>query len=388
MKQETYIAKTLMGLEDVLAEEIRQLGGRNIRIGRRMVSFEGEKTLLYKANIHLRTAVRILKPLLTFKASDADEVYETLKHYPWETVLTGKQTFAIDTVVYSEHFKHARFLAYKAKDAVADYFREKTGQRPSVRITNPDIPLHIHVSHDQCTLALDSSGESLHKRGYRVAQTEAPLNEVLAAGMLLLAGWKGQSHFIDPMCGSGTLLIEAALIALNIPPGIYRQRFAFENWPDFDPELLETLMTDDTGQQPFDFTITGSDISPLAIATAEKNIRGASLSKYITLKTQAFQKITEAPLPGLLVTNPPYGERIKPNDLLALYSQLGERLKHGFPGYTAWVLSYREDCFEQIALRPSARIAMLNGSLECEFRRFDIFAGRRNDYVANRKRSE
>ncbi len=388
MKQETYIAKTLMGLEDVLAEEIRQLGGNNIQTGRRMVSFEGEKTLLYKANIHLRTAIRVLKPLLTFRATDADEVYEKLKQFPWETVLSGKQTFAIDTVVYSEHFKHARFLAYKAKDAIADYFRDKTGQRPSVRLTNPDIPLHIHVSHDQCTLSLDSSGESLHKRGYRVAQTEAPLNEVLAAGMLLLAGWKGQSHFIDPMCGSGTLLIEAALIALNIPPGIYRKRFAFENWSDFDPNLLEALMTDDTGQKPFDFTITGSDISPLAIATAEKNIKGASLSKHITLKTQAIQKITEAPLPGLLVTNPPYGERIKPNDLLTLYSQLGERLKHAFPGYTAWVLSYREDCFDQIGLRPSARIAMLNGSLECEFRRFDIFAGRRNDYVANRKPRE
>lgn len=388
MKPETYIAKTLMGLEHVLAEEIRQLGGSNIQIGRRMVSFEGDKSLMYKANIHLRTAIRILKPLLVFKAEDADTVYETLKDYPWETVLDGKQTFAIDAVVYSERFKHARFLTYKAKDAIVDHFRDKTGQRPSVRLTNPDIPLHIHVSHDQCTLALDSSGESLHKRGYRVTQTEAPLNEVLAAGMLLLAGWKGQSHFIDPMCGSGTLLIEAALIALNIPPGIYRQRFAFENWPDFDSDLLEALMTDDLGQKNFEYTITGSDISPLAIAMAEKNVKGASLSKYITLKQQPFQKITEAPLPGLLVTNPPYGERIKPNDLLALYGQLGERLKHAFPGYTAWVLSYREDCFQQISLRHSERIPLLNGSLDCEFRRYDIFAGRRDEFLAKRKLNE
>ncbi|MCK9312204.1 MAG: class I SAM-dependent RNA methyltransferase, partial [Bacteroidales bacterium] len=233
------IAKTMQGLEEVLAKEIINLGGDQVQIGRRMVSFTGDQALLYKANLHLRTAVRILKPILSFNAKDSDEVYEQIRKIEWENYLQPHQTFAIDTVVYSEFFRHSKFLSYRVKDGVADYFNEKFGKRPSVRLTNPDIYIHVHVSHNLCTVSLDSSGESLHKRGYRVDQTEAPLNEVLAAGMLLLAGWDGQCNFIDPMCGSGTLLIEAALIALRIPPGIYRKFFAFEKWKDFDAELFE-----------------------------------------------------------------------------------------------------------------------------------------------------
>jgi len=379
MKSCEYIAKTMQGLEEVLAEEIINLGGNNVQIGRRMVSFTGEKTLLYKSNIHLRTALRILKPLISFRASDPDEVYKQVSKYDWETIFSSSQTFAIDTVVYSEHFRHSKFLSYRVKDAIVDYFADKTGKRPSVRLTNPDIQIHVHVSHDQCTVSLDSSGESLHKRGYRISQTEAPLNEVLAAGMLLLAGWKGQSNFIDPMCGSGTLLIEAALIALNIPPGIYRKSFAFEKWKDFDPDLFESLLKEEANEKAFKFRIYGSDISPLAISIAEKNIRNACLSKYIQLETKAIQKITEAPHNGMMVTNPPYGERITTSDLMGLYEQIGERLKHCFPGYTAWILSYRNDCFDQIGLRTSEKIRLLNGSLECEFRKYEIFSGKRKD---------
>lgn len=377
------IAKTMQGLEEVLATEITNLGGNNVQIGRRMVSFTGDQRLLYKSNLHLRTAVRLLKPICSFNAKDADEVYEQVKKIQWENYFDYSQTFSIDTVVYSELFRHSKFLSYRVKDGIADYFMDKFGKRPTVRLTNPEIYVHVHVSHNLCTISLDSSGESLHKRGYRVEQTEAPLNEVLAAGMLLLAGWDGQCNFIDPMCGSGTLLIEAALIALKIPPGIYRKSFGFENWKDFDSDLFEELMNEEGDERPFPFRIYGSDNSPTAISIAEKNVKGASLTKYIQLETKSIQRITEAPANGMLVMNPPYGERISPNDLLTLYENIGERLKHAFSGYTAWIISYREDCFDKIGLRHSARIELMNGALECEFRKYEIFSGKRKEKFQN-----
>lgn len=385
MTQQTYIVKTMQGLEEVLAAEIQTLGGKNIQIGRRMVSFDGDKRLLYKANIHLRTALRILRPIAVFQAQNPDEVYQEVQKIDWNAFMTSKHTFAIDAVVYSDLFRNSNFLSYRVKDAIADFFTESEGKRPSVRLHNPDIYVHVHVSHETCTIALDSSGESLHKRGYRADQNEAPLNEVLAAGMLLLAGWKGQCDFIDPMCGSGTLLIEAALIALNIPPGIYRKSFAFEKWLDFDSDVFDELLNEDTDETPFAFKIYGSDISPVAIKIAENNVRSASVSKYIELQTKGFQKLESIPKEGLLVTNPPYGERIKPNDLLGLYEQLGERLKHLFLGYSAWILSYREDCFEKIGLRPSEKIRLMNGPLECEFRCYEIFSGKRKEFISNRQ---
>lgn len=385
MTQQTYIVKTMQGLEEVLAAEIQTLGGKNIQIGRRMVSFDGDKRLLYKANIHLRTALRILRPIAVFQAQNPDEVYQEVQKIDWNAFMTSKHTFAIDAVVYSDLFRNSNFLSYRVKDSIADFFTESEGKRPSVRLHNPDIYVHVHVSHETCTIALDSSGESLHKRGYRADQNEAPLNEVLAAGMLLLAGWKGQCDFIDPMCGSGTLLIEAALIALNIPPGIYRKSFAFEKWLDFDSDVFDELLNEDTDETPFAFKIYGSDISPVAIKIAENNVRSASVSKYIELQTKGFQKLESIPKEGLLVTNPPYGERIKPNDLLGLYEQLGERLKHLFLGYSAWILSYREDCFEKIGLRPSEKIRLMNGPLECEFRCYEIFSGKRKEFISNRQ---
>jgi len=373
------IAKTMQGLEEVLAKEISDLGGNEVQIGRRMVSFSGDQRLLYMANLHLRTAVRILKPICSFNARDADEVYEQMRKIQWENYFNSDQTFTIDTVVYSELFRHSKFLAYRVKDGLADYFMEKFGKRPSVRLTNPEIFIHVHVSHDVCTVSMDSSGESLHKRGYRVEQTEAPLNEVLAAGMLLLAGWDGQCNFIDPMCGSGTLLIEAALIALKIPPGIYRKSFGFENWKDFNPGLFNQLINEEYDERPFLYKIYGSDNSPTSISIAQKNVKGASLTKYIQLETRSIQRIDKAPENGMLVMNPPYGERISPKDLLTLYENIGERLKHAFTGYSAWVLSYHEECFDKIGLRPSARIKLMNGALECEFRKYEIFSGKRKE---------
>ena len=240
------VAKTFQGLEQVLAEELSELGAENIQKGLRMVSFEGDKEMMYKANFCLRTALRILKPIKHFSAKDADEVYEQVKAINWEEFMTDKSTFAIDAVVNSEEFRHSKFVAYRVKDAIADYFREKTGNRPSVRINNPDLALNIHIAQTSCTLSLDSSGESLHRRGYRQEAVEAPLNEVLAAGIIKLTGWNGECDFIDPMSGSGTFPIEAALIARNIAPGVFRKGYAFEKWSDFDQELFEQIYNDDS----------------------------------------------------------------------------------------------------------------------------------------------
>ncbi|MDL2255809.1 THUMP domain-containing protein [Parabacteroides sp. OttesenSCG-928-K15] len=374
------VAKTQHGLEDILAEELISIGAQDVQKGRRMVSFTGDKELLYKANFYCRTALRILKPIYHFKAKDAETVYNEVKKVKWEDYMSIETTFAIDSVIFSEDFNHSKFVAYRTKDAIVDYFMEKQEKRPSVRVNNPDLRINIHISHNDCTLSIDSSGESLHKRGYRIEQTEAPLNEVLAAGMILMTGWRGESNFVDPMCGSGTLLIEAAMIALNIAPGIHRKEFAFEKWLDFDQELFDSIYNDETNEKEFTFKCYGSDISPAAIDIAQENIRSAGLSKYIELQVLPFQKFEEAPQPGILVTNPPYGERISSRDLMGLYSMIGERLKHKFSGYKAWILSYKDECFDKIGLRPSEKVKLLNGSLECEYRCYELFEGKNKEY--------
>ena len=382
MKNEKFeiIAKTLQGLEEILAQEISELGGENIEIGKRMVSFRGDKELLYKANLYCRTALRILKPIYSFTASDTDDVYNKIKSFDWQQYLSPDQTFSIESVVFSEEFKHSKFVTYRAKDAIVDFFMEKTGKRPSVRLNNADLILNLHIAHNTCTLSLDSSGESLHKRGYRVGQTEAPINEVLAAGLILKSGWRGEKNFIDPMCGSGTILIEAAMIATNTAPGIYRKDFAFERWSDYDEELFDTLYNDDSNEKEFKFKIYGSDISPKAIAIAQENIKSAGMSKYIDLQVKPFQQYTEAPENGILITNPPYGERISSKDLLGLYEMIGSQLKHVFKGYDAWIISYHNECFNKIGLKPAACINLMNGSLECEYRKYEIFEGKYNDF--------
>jgi putative N6-adenine-specific DNA methylase len=387
---ETYqlIAKTFQGLEEVLAQELTALGANDIEIGRRMVSFTGDKAMMYRANFCLRTAIRILKPIRQFKAKNADEVYEYIKSLPWEEYLDVKKSFAVDAVVFGDEFRHSKFVSYKVKDAIVDYFREKTGKRPSVRINRPDIQLHIHIAQTSCTLALDSSGESLHRRGYRQEATEAPLNEVLAAGMILLAGWHGQCDLIDPMCGSGTIPIEAALIARNIAPGVFRKEFAFERWADFDADLFDEVYNDDSQERPFEHKIYAYDNSPKANEIARHNIKAAGVSKDVVLKQQAFQQFTQPEQPSLIITNPPYGERITSDDLLGLYAMIGERLKHAFVGNTAWVISYREECFDEIALKATTRIPLYNGALECEFRRYDIFDGKYKEHKEKEGREE
>ena len=370
------IAKTFMGLEPVLAKELTQLGANDVQIGRRMVSFTGDKEMMYRANFQLHTAIKILKPIHRFKAHSADDVYEEIKKLDWTEYLGDDKTFAVDSVVFSEEFRHSKFVSYKVKDAIVDQLRERTGKRPNISVANPDLRLHIHVAEDQCTLCLDSSGESLHRRGYRQESVEAPINEVLAAGIILMTGWQGETDFIDPMCGSGTFLIEAALIARNMAPGLFRKEYAFEKWADFDADLFDSIYNDESQEREFNHHIYGYDIDFKAVNTARLNVKAAGLSDCITVEQQDFKDFQKPENKCILVTNPPYGERISTPDLLGTYRMIGERLKHEFTGNDAWVLSYREECFDQIGLKPSIKIPLYNGSLECEFRKYQMFDGK------------
>lgn len=374
------IAKTFMGLEPVLSQELTQLGANNVQIGRRMVSFTGDKEMMYRANFQLHTAIRILKPIKHFKAKSAEDVYNEVKKIDWSQYIAKGKTFVVDSVIYSDEFRNSKFVSYKVKDAIVDQFRETTGDRPNISISNPDIRLHIHIAEDKATLCLDSSGESLHRRGYRQETVEAPLNEVLAAGMILMSGWKGDTDFIDPMCGSGTLVIEAALIAQNISPGVFRKEYAFEKWPDFDQELFDEIYNDDSEEKEFNHHIYGYDIDMKAVNTAIMNVKAAGLSKTISIKQQDFKDFCAPKNKSIMITNPPYGERISTPNLLGTYKMIGEKLKKEFSGNEAWVLSYREECFDQIGLKPSIKIPVFNGSLECEFRKYVMFDGKMKDF--------
>lgn len=374
------VAKTFQGLECVLAEELRALGAHDIEEGNRMVSFTGDKAMLYKANFHLRTAIRVLVPFYTFEADSADMVYEVCKAYNWERYLTVDSTFAVDAVVNSEDFNHSKFVAYRVKDAIADFFRQRYDRRPNVSVANPDITIHIHISHNECTLSLDSSGDSLHRRGYRQEQVEAPLNEVLAAGMILLTGWHGETDFIDPMCGSGTLPIEAALIARGIAPGLFRTQFAFEKWKDFDKDLFESIYNDDSMEKECNCKIYGYDIDGRAIGIAKRNAKAAGLADTIIFEKADIKDFRQPENPSIIVTNPPYGERIGGPDVTELYKVIGERFKNAFKGNSAWVISYHYECFDSIGLKPSAKIPLFNGQLPCELRKYEIFAGKYSDF--------
>ena len=386
------LAKTFKGLEEVLAQELIELGANDVLIERRAVSFRGDKALLYRANFCLRTALRILVPIKTAslrlspkgkREKPEDLLYELVKGVEWSRYMTVDTTFAIDATVYSETFRNSRFVTYRVKDAIVDYWSEKAGRRPNVSVENPDLLLNIHIADQQVTLSLDSSGESLHKRGYRVATTEAPMSEVLAAGMLLLAGWKGQSDFYDPMCGSGTLPIEAALIARNIAPGVVRQSYAFEKWPDFDVELWNDIYNDDSQEREFVHKIYGSDASFYAVQQAAKNVKAAGVQKDIELKQIRLEELKGGA--GLVMINPPYGERLASNkDMEELYGRIGTALKHQFTGSTAWIISSNAAAMKCIGLKPSRKLHLLNGELDCQFNQYELFQGKRNEAHLNR----
>ena len=395
MKQQatfSMLAKTFKGLEEVLAQELIALGANEVQLERRAVSFRGDKALLYRANLCLRTALRILVPISSFKAKDTDALYNQLKKINWSAYMQSSTTFAIDATVYSETFRNSRFVTYRVKDAIADYWLEKENQRPSVSTREPDLLININIGNEQVTVSLDSSGESLHKRGYRVATTEAPISEVLAAGMLLMAGWNGQSDLYDPMCGSGTFLIEAALIARNIAPGVFRSAYAFEKWPDFDADLWSDIYNDDSYERDFTHKIYGSDASFYAIQQAAKNIKAAGVQKDIELKQIRIEEIKSPytlPMEGtkggaspLVMLNPPYGERLHSNkEMEDLYAAIGSTLKHQFAGSTAWIISSNAAAMKCIGLKPSKKYHLLNGELDCQFNKYDLFAGKRNESI-------
>lgn len=373
------VAKTFLGLEGVLADELRALGAEGVTEGNRVVYFKGDKEMLYRANFACRTAVRILKPFITLSSTSADDLYEQLKTFDWEQLMTVNTTFAIDATVYSENFNNSRFVTYRVKDAIADYFNDKYGKRPSIRVSNPEIRFDVHISGREVTLSLDSSGDPLFKRGWRVAQTDAPINEVLAAGIILLSGWDGKTDLIDPMCGSGTFLIEAALIGANIAPGVYRDNYAFQQWPDYDEELFNSIYNDDSKEREFTHKIYGSDIEGKAIAIARANVKNAGLIKYIELERRDFNDIEQVPASGTLISNPPYGERLNVEDIDQFYRDLGSKLKHTFRGYNAWLICYDKEQYFKIGLKPSVKYALNNGGLDCELLQYVIFEGAYNE---------
>ncbi|KAF0129101.1 MAG: putative N6-adenine-specific DNA methylase [Bacteroidetes bacterium] len=374
------IAKTTAGLEQVLADELQQLGAENIELMTRAVAFDGDLELMYKANYLLRSALRILKPLTTFKATDEQKLYDQIYKIQWHEFLETEQTFAIDAVVSGGRFTHSQFISYKTKDAIADQFRDRFGARPSVNTEDPDLRINIHIYDDQCSVARDSSGDSLHKRGYRYVVDKAPINEVLAAGLILLSGWKADSHFMDCMCGSATIPIEAAMMAMHIPAGYFRDAFGFMKWKDFDKELwLKIKREADDKISDFDFEIIGSDRSAKAIDIARQNLQKAHLHKDIQLLKKPMELVVPPSGGGLMLINPPYGERLEETDIIGLYSSIGDSLKQNFKGWQAWVISSDFTALKHVGLKPSKKYTVYNGPLECRFARYDIFEGKHKD---------
>ncbi len=374
-------AKTFSGLEKVLIKEIANLGGKNIREGRRAVFYEGDLELIYKSNYFLRTALRILKEIAVFQFMDADQFYSRCREVNWSIFMTVNQQFVVtSTVSHSNIFRNSMFASLKAKDAIVDYYRGKTGKRPDVDTKNPDIYIHVHIHGNSCTLSLDSSGESLHKRGYRAGQGRAPLNEVLAAGMILISGWDGSTDFIDPMCGSGTLPVEAAMIAQNISPARFRKSFAFENWPGFNAQLFEKVKLSQP-KKSFSNRIVASDILKENILIAQTNARRARVFSSIEFQVCDMKNLQVTTRNAIVMINPPYGERLESEDIHELYSMIGERLKHQFAGNRAWILTSSKTYLNSVGLKPESRITLYNGSLECIFTSYELFCGKRKIHL-------
>lgn len=375
-----YVAKTFSGLENELAIELKTLGAENVEIIKRGVKFEGNRELLYQVSYLVRTAIRILTPITEFKVTDEQSLYDGVKAIQWDKLMTHKQTFVMTADVFHSQIDHSHFAALKAKDALVDFFRDKIRRRPSVDKENADFFINIHISHNVCTVSLDSSGESLHKRGYRIGADKAPLNEVLAAGLIKLSGWKGDVDFYDPMCGSGTIVMEVAMMAMNIPAGYYRKQYAFEKWPDFDADLWHSVKEKyDNEFKDIEINIVASDRSEKAIQIAKRNLKYAGLHKDIEISKAYFDSVVPRSDKGLLLFNPPYGMRLTENDIVRLYQEIGDVLKSNWAGHQAWIITSALDAAKFIGLRPSKRIELYNGPIEAKFLCFDLYAGSRRE---------
>ena len=379
MNQDTsFLAKTFYGFEPLLEKELRKLGAKNIRSINRAVSFEGDLGFLYKANLSLRTALRILMPIGHFPVKNQTDLYRAIDRIDWSKWFSADQSFIIDVTLFSDHFNHSLFVAQKAKDAIVDQFSKKEGKRPSVTTENPDIRIQLHLQGDQLTISLDSSGNSLHQRGYRIETNIAPINEVLAAGMLLHSGWEGKTYFYDPMCGSGTLAIEAAMIACNIPPSLNRTTFSFMNWKNFDTELFELIRHSCLSKvREFRGHIYASDKAPSAVRKAQENIENAGLEEYISVvRSDFFFADRPSDVPLHIVFNPPYGERL-PIDADVFYGKIGDTLKKEYQGCEAWFITANIEALKSVGLRPSRKIKMFNGKLESRLVNYELYEGSR-----------
>ena len=370
------VAKTLFGFEELLSKELIQLGAQDVKIGVRNVSFTGDKGFMYKANLGLRTAIKILKPIKTFKVRDEKDLYDKIYSMSWDKYLKPTGTLAVDATINSTVFTHSLYIAQKTKDAIVDKFRETSGQRPNVDLKFPDLKINVHIDRQTCNISLDSSGDSLHKRGYKTATNIAPINEVLAAGLVMLSGWDGQTDFMDPMCGSGTVLAEAAMIACNIPPNLMRKEFAFERWEDWDVELFEKIEGSLLSKtRDFHYKIMGYDKSPSAVAKAKDNIKNAHLDEFITIQHEDFFKTQKAGTEKLhMVFNPPYGERLD-IDMEEFYQNIGDTLKQGYPGTDAWFITSNLEALKHVGLRPSRKIHLVNAKLESRLVKYVMYEG-------------
>jgi putative N6-adenine-specific DNA methylase len=377
---EKFHAKTLKGFEPLLAEELRTLGAERVEIANRGVNFYGGRALLYRVNLASRLSLRVLLPVHQFEAEDEHALYRQVKRLDWSGYLDNKMTFAIDPVVHSPVFKNSYFVSQKVKDAIADQFREKTHLRPSVNRERPDLLINAHISGKSITLSLDSSGGSLHRRGYRMGHFEAPLNEVLAAGMIMISGWNGETPFLDPMCGSGTLAIEAALIAAGIPPGLFRGHFGFETWRDFDAELMDHVARQLPGTREVSVPIRARDIDPDAVELTRMQLKKMELDRIVEVEQGDFADSPQGEEGTTIIMNPPYGERMKHEDLAALYAMIGTTLKHRFPGSDTWILSSSKEALGQVGLRPSGKRILYNGALECMYVNYKTFTGKWKDH--------
>lgn len=367
--------KTFFGLEEVLAEEIRKLGGKRVEVKNRAVNCEGDLGFLYKINYSARTALKIMVPLFTFKAWDENRFYDKIFAFPWDEYMDVNQTFAIDATVYSERFKHSQFMSLKMKDAIVDYFKFKYRTRPDVDPKNPAIKFHLHIDRELVTISLDSSGDPLFKRGYRKEQGEAPINEVLASGMLQMAGWDGKGNFLDPMCGSGTLLIEAAMIAMDLPAQLFRKNFGFMNWKNYDAELFGKIKEFRVNRiKEFTGKIVGYDIDPAMLSAARTNVAAAEMEDVIDIKEQDFFESKKELFPLMMVFNPPYDERIEINDE-EFYRKIGDTFKQNYPNTLAWLITSDLEAVKKIGLRPSRKIKLFNGKLECRFMQYEMYEG-------------
>jgi putative N6-adenine-specific DNA methylase len=384
---EQYIAKTFQGLEEVLAEELKNLGAQNIIKLKRAVSFDADQLTLYKANMALRTALHILHPIAVEKVKNADTLYSLVKTINWQRWFRKEQTYAVRAIVNNnEAFNTPLFVALKTKDAIADHFRQLTGERPNIDKDNPDVEIYVHIFGQQCTISVDSSGPSLHRRGYRSGGHAAPLNEVLAAGMVLLSGWDKQSPLVDFMCGSGTIVTEAALIAANKAPNLRRKVFGFHSWKNFNPELFLQARTElMEAEIEWDNWIYGSDIDGRAIKEARQNVEAAGIDDIVRIAQADFKEKDAPSTPGTIIINPPYGERLKPEDVEALYKEIGDALKQKYKGYNAWILSSNPDAVKRIGLRAAERLVLFNAALECRFLKYELYEGSkaRNEELKN-----